>query len=75
MRDQISASQRLLNGAHFVAEEAARDVNLFASYNNNLLPRQNLLGDDGCQPAKQVAFTVNDDWAGGEGRHAGIYNE
>lgn len=36
----------------FIAEEAARDVNLLTSHNNNLLPGQNLLRDYRCKATK-----------------------
>lgn len=57
------------SSTHLVAEEAARDVDLFTSYNDNLLTRENLFGYNRCQPAEEMAFTVNDDWAGGDSSH------
>lgn len=48
---------------HLVAEEAARDVDLLAPHNDNLLAVQNLLGDNGGQPAKKMALAINDDGA------------
>ena len=54
---------------HLVAEEAARDVNLFAPHYDNLLPVQNLLGDNGRKPAQKMALAINDDGARGEGGH------
>ena len=54
---------------HLVPEEAAGDVDLLASDYNNLLPVQNLLGDNGRKPAKEVALAINDDGARGEGGH------
>ena len=54
---------------HLVAEEAARDVDLLAPHNDNLLPTQNLLGDNGCQPAQEMALAINNDGGRGEGGH------
>ena len=54
---------------HLVAEEAARDVNLFTPHYDNLLPIQNLLRDNGRKPAKKMALAINDDGARGEGGH------
>ena len=48
---------------HLVTEEAARDVNLLAPHNDNLLAVQNLLGDNRGQPAKKMALAINDDGA------------
>ena len=48
---------------YLVAEEATGDVNLLASDYNNLLARQDLFGDNGRQPAQEVALTVNNDRA------------
>ena len=46
---------------HLVAEEAARNIDLLAPHNDNLLPIQNLLGDNGRKPAQEVALAINDD--------------
>ena len=48
---------------HLVTEEAARDVDLLAPHNDNLLAVQNLLGDNRGQPAKKMALAINDDGA------------
>ena len=58
-----------LNHSHLVAEEATRNVNLLTPHNDNLLPAQNLLGDNGCKPAQKMALAINDDGARGEGGH------
>lgn len=42
------------------AEELARDVELLATNNNNLLAVQKLLGDSGGQAAEKVALAVDD---------------
>jgi hypothetical protein len=42
------------------AEELARDVELLAADNNNLLAVQELLGDSGGQAAEKVALAVDD---------------
>jgi hypothetical protein len=52
--------------AHLVAEEAARDVDLLAANDDNLLAIEDLLGDDGGQATKQMALAVDDDGGGGE---------
>ena len=44
--------------AHLVAEKAAGDVDLLTSHNYNLLPRENLLGDDGGQSAQEMALAI-----------------
>ena len=54
---------------HLVAEEAAGDVDLLAPDYDNLLAVQNLLGDNGRQPAQEMALAINDDGARGEGGH------
>lgn len=42
------------------AEELARDVELLAADNNNLLAVQELLGDSGGQATEKVALAVDD---------------
>jgi len=42
------------------AEELARDVELLAADNNNLLAVQKLLGDSGGQAAKKMALSIDD---------------
>ena len=54
---------------HLVAEEAARDVNLLAPNDDNLLAVQDLLGHNGGQPTEEMALAINDDGARGEGGH------
>jgi hypothetical protein len=50
------------------AEELARDVEGFASHNDNLLAVEQLLSDSAGEATKQVTLAVNDhDWL--EGRH------
>jgi hypothetical protein len=55
--------------AELVAEEAARDVDFFTAYDGNLLAIEDLLGDDGGQPTKQMALAVDDNRGRGEGGH------
>lgn len=43
------------------AVEAARHVEFFGADDDDLLARQNLLGDDGSQTTQQVTLTINDD--------------
>ena len=46
------------NGMYLVAEEAARDVNLFAPDNNNFLSVENLLGDYGSESTQEMALSI-----------------
>lgn len=48
-----------LSWAHLESEEGARNVDVLASDNNNLLTAESLLGDDCCQSPKQVACEAN----------------
>jgi len=57
--------------AEFVAEEAARNVDLLAADDDDLLAREDLLGDNGGQPTQEMALAVNDNRTRGEGRHSG----
>lgn len=43
-----------------VAEELARDVDLLAANDNDLLAAQGLLGDNRSKTAKEVTLTIND---------------
>ena len=54
---------------HLVAEEAARDVDLLAPDDDDLLAAQNLLRDYGRQPSKEMALAINNDGGRGEGGH------
>ena len=54
---------------HLVAEEAARDIDLLAPDNCDFLARQDLLGDNGGQPSKEMTLAINDDGAGGKCGH------
>jgi len=45
----------------FRSKEFARDVQFFASNNDNLLAVQQLLGNNAGQPAKQMALAIDDD--------------
>jgi len=56
--------------AEFVAEEAAGDVDLLAAHDDDLLAREDLLGDNGGQPTQEMALAVDDNRARGEGRHS-----
>ena len=56
---------------HLVAEEAARDVNLLAPDDDNLLAVKDLLRDNRSKTAQKMALAVNDDGGGGEGGHGG----
>ena len=54
---------------HLVAEEAARDVNLLAPDDDNLLAAQDLFGDNGRQTSEKMALAINNDGGRGEGGH------
>ena len=49
------------SGMYLVAEEAARDVNLFAPDNNNFLSVENLFGDYGGESTQEMALSINYD--------------
>ncbi len=55
-----------------VTEEAAADVDLLTSNNNDLLASKNLLGNNRSQTAQEVAFAINDDRSCGERGHSGL---
>jgi len=55
--------------AELITEEAARDVDFLASYDDDLLAIQDLLGYNGGQPTKKVTLAVNDDRGGRNGGH------
>jgi hypothetical protein len=58
-----------LSLTHLVAEEATRDIDLFASNNDDLLTRKRLLGDYGCQATQEMSFAVDDNRRRGECGH------
>ena len=58
---------------HLVAEEAARNVDLLAPDDDNLLAIQNLLRDYRGQPSEQMALAINDDGGRGEGGHGSLW--
>lgn len=70
-RQMFSTSKRAEAGecAHLVAEEAARDVDLLAPDDDNLLAAQDLLGDNARQPSEKMALAINHDGGRGEGGH------
>jgi len=55
--------------SQLVAEEAARNVDLLAPNNNDLLAVEDLLRDNRRQPAKKMALAINDDGGRGESGH------
>lgn len=59
--------------SYLVAEEAAGDVDLLASHDNDLLAGQDLLGDDRGQSTKEVTLAINDDGCRGESGHDEVY--
>lgn len=50
---------RVLN--HLVPEEATGDVDFFATNDDNLLARENLLGNNRRQPTQKMALAIYDD--------------
>lgn len=54
---------------HLVAEETARDVDLLAPDDDNLLAVENLLRDNRSKATEKMALAVNDNGGGGEGGH------
>jgi hypothetical protein len=60
------------NGTHLVAEETARDVNLFAPDNNNFLSVENLFGDYGGESTQEMALSINYDGGRRDGGHGGV---
>lgn len=54
---------------HLVAEETARNVNLLAPDDDNLLAVEDLLRDNRSKAAQKMALAVNDNGGGGEGGH------
>jgi len=54
--------------SQLVAEETATNVDFFTTNDDNLLAGEDLLRDDGCESAEEVALAIDDDnWL--EGRH------
>jgi hypothetical protein len=58
-----------MNATHLVTKEAPWDVDFLASYNDNLLAVQNLLGNNGRQPTKKVTLAIDDDGGRRNGGH------
>lgn len=54
---------------HFVAEKASRDVNFLAPDNDDFLPGENLLRNDGGQSTKEVTLAIDDDGCRRESGH------
>ena len=54
---------------YFVSEKTTRDVNLFASHDNNLLAGKNLLGNNGGQPTKEMTLAIDNNGCGRESGH------
>ena len=52
---------RVTGMMYLVAEKTARDIDLLTSYNDDFLPGENLLGDYGGQPTKEMTFAINYD--------------
>lgn len=58
MRRQLNA----LKTAHLVAEEATGYVDLLASNDYDLLPGEDLLGDNRSETSQEMTFAINDNW-------------
>ena len=54
----VESPQFHSSGMYLVAEEAARDVDLFAPHNNNFLSVENLLGDYGSESTQEMALSI-----------------
>lgn len=65
-----SHSRRIIEttATHLVPEEAAANVDLLATDDDDLLARESLLGNYGGQPTEQVSLPVDDDGSRGERR-------
>ena len=57
------------NGTYLVAEEAARDVNLFTPDNHNFLSVENLFGDYGGESTQEMALSIYYDGGRRNGGH------
>ena len=55
--------------AHLVTEEATTDIDLLASNDDDLLPRECLFGNSRRQAAEEVSFPVNNNWRRRERGH------
>jgi len=58
-----------LSGMYLVAEEAARDINLFAPDNDNFLSGENLFGDYGGKSTQEMALSIYYDGGRRNGGH------
>ena len=54
----VESSYFRSGNTYLVAEEAARDVNLFAPDDNNFLSVENLLGDYGSESTQEMALSI-----------------
>ena len=57
---------------YLVAEEGSGDVDLFAPHHHNFLSRENLLGDNGGQPTKEMTLAINNDGGCRESGHGRV---
>ena len=69
VRKTARSYSKVLPNTHLVAEEAARDIDLLAPDDNNLLAVEDLLRDNRSKSAQKMALAVYDDGGGGEGGH------
>ena len=69
MHSVVESSYSRSSSMYLVAEEAARDVNLFAPDNNNFLPVKNLFGNYGGESTQEMALSINYDGGRRNGGH------
>ena len=68
----VESSYSRSRGTYLVAEEAARDVNLFAPDNNNFLSVENLFGDYGGESTQEMTLSIYYDGGRRNGGHNGV---
>ena len=69
MYSVVESSNFCSSGMYLVAEEAARDVNLFAPDNDNFLSAENLFGKYGGESTQEMALSINYDGGRRNGGH------
>lgn len=69
MYSVVEPSDSCSSGMYLVAEEAARDVNLFAPDNNNFLSVKDLFGNYGGESTQEMALSINYDGGRRNGGH------
>jgi hypothetical protein len=69
MYSVVESSNVCSSGMYLVAEEAARDVNLFAPDNDNFLSAENLFGNYGGESTQEMALSIYYDGGRRNGGH------